>query len=300
MTDASPTTPGGIGATGSTGRIIGDTGGIIGGGAGAAPVLTATGITLSRRHRTLLSGFDLTLSPGETVTVMGRSGAGKTTLLRTLAGLASPDTGRIERPAGRVPFVFQDPRLLPWRTAEQNVALVLVADEKRSAASWLAAVGLADAAHTYPQVLSGGMRQRVAIARALACRAPLLLVDEPFSHLDLATARTLRRELIRHLADTGTAAIWVTHDPAEAAEAADRTLVMDGPPDGTWTVLDHAAIGSDENVARSLAHALHRDGADSSDADNGRAGNHADSSRASARTHAPTPAPYEEEERGHQ
>lgn len=171
---------------------------------------------------------------------MGRSGAGKTTLLRTISGLGEPDSGTVTRPPGRIPFVFQDPRLLPWRTVQQNVELVLAPDERHRATAWLATTGLADAANMYPLALSGGMRQRVAIARALACHAPLLLVDEPFSHLDISTAAELRQELRDHLRVTNSAVVWVTHNPAEAAEVAQRTVVMSGPPTGSWECVIHA------------------------------------------------------------
>jgi len=213
-------------------------------------------LTLVRRGLLLLDGLDLNLEPGQTLAVMGRSGAGKTTLLRTIAGLAPANGGSVARPSGRVPTVFQEPRLLPWRTAMQNVQLVLAKQHQARAAEWLGRVGLADAMHAYPLTLSGGMRQRVSIARALACEEPLLLVDEPFSHLDVVTARQLRQELTRQVATTGCATVWVTHDPAEAAEVAGRTLVMAGPPHGAWKLIEHQRGVSPELLARHLAEEL--------------------------------------------
>ena len=211
---------------------------------------------LSQRGKILLRDLSMTVPAGRTMAVMGRSGVGKTTLLRTIAGLIEPVSGRVDRPAGRVPVVFQEPRLLPWRTAQQNVELVLDPDQRGKAAEWLNRVGLPDAADAYPLTLSGGMRQRVSIARALACESPIVLVDEPFSHLDIVTADQLRSDLMRHLSETGRTCVWVTHDPAEAAAVAQRTLVMSGPPHGAWHIVDHNAHSTPEYVAAALADAL--------------------------------------------
>lgn len=199
-------------------------------------VVSLEGVTISRRGNLLVSDLDLLIRPGETLAVMGPSGAGKTTLVRAIAGLTPVDSGVIARGDGRVAMVFQDARLLPWRTALENVELVLDRSERPRAIEWLERVGLGDAADVHPAGLSGGMRQRVAIARALAIGAPLVLVDEPFSHLDTVTAGQLRDDLLAHLRDTGSTVIWITHDPDEAAVVADRTLVMDGPPVGRWRI----------------------------------------------------------------
>ncbi len=141
--------------------------------------VTFCAVSLRRRGHVLLDELELTIEPGEILAVMGPSGAGKSTLLRTIAGLDPPSEGVIRRAPGRVAVVFQDPRLLPWRTALENVELVLAPGARPRARDWLARVGLAEAASVYPGALSGGMRQRVAIARALACETPIVLVDEP-------------------------------------------------------------------------------------------------------------------------
>lgn len=201
-------------------------------------------LELARRGLRLLSPLNLTIRPGETLAIMGPSGAGKTTLVRTAAGLVRPSGGSVIRSPGRVAMVFQDPRLLPWRTALANVELVLDSSEQHLARMWLERVGLGDALDVYPSALSGGMRQRVAIARALAYHAPLVVVDEPFSHLDTVTAVNLRDELSRQLAATGSTVLWVTHDADEAAAVAPRTLVMNGPPDGDWSIVDHRSLTS--------------------------------------------------------
>lgn len=201
-----------------------------------ADVAALDAVSISRRGRLLLSELTLDVRRGETLAVMGPSGAGKTTLVRAIAGLTPVTSGTIRRVEGRVAMVFQDARLLPWRTAIENVEFVLDRDDRATAMLWLERVGLADAAHVYPGSLSGGMRQRVSIARALACSSPLVLVDEPFSHLDATTAAALREDLSGHLRQAESTVIWITHDPDEASAVADRTLEMAGPPTGEWSL----------------------------------------------------------------
>lgn len=227
--------------------------------------LSFESVCLSRRGRVLLADFSASVPAGSTMAIMGRSGVGKTTLLRTISDLSTPFSGRIDRPAGRVPVVFQEPRLLPWRTARQNVELVLPGSERDKAVEWLARVGLGDALDAYPLTLSGGMRQRVSIARALACESSLVLVDEPFSHLDVVTANELRAELKHHLASTGRTCVWVTHDPDEAAAVAQCTLVMAGPPHGSWQIMEHNHFVTLEHVRSELAAALEQPGSQSID-----------------------------------
>ena len=198
--------------------------------------LAVEGMTLRRRGRNLLNDLWLNVQPGELVAVMGPSGAGKTTLLRTVAGLAAPDTGCVKRPGDRVAVVFQDPRLLPWRTALENVELVCDPGGKHRAREWLGRVGLAGEVDLFPAALSGGMRQRVAVARALAHNAPVVLVDEPFANLDGPTAAALRDELASHLRGERRAVLWVTHHKDEADAVAERTLAMAGPPSGDWRI----------------------------------------------------------------
>lgn len=198
--------------------------------------LSIEGFELERRGLRLVHDLTVSVAPGEILAVMGPSGAGKTTLLRTIAGLSAPACGVVRRPAGRVAMVFQDPRLLPWRTAMGNVALVLPKQQRGRARGWLERVGLADATHLYPVALSGGMRQRVAIARALASEASLVLVDEPFSNLDAETADRLRELLTTELGSLRCPVVWVTHDAREASLVASRILEIDGPPDGSWRI----------------------------------------------------------------
>jgi len=205
--------------------------------------LRLSGVTLEMRRLTLVRDLDFEVAAGETVAVMGPSGAGKTTLLRAIAGLVAPVAGVVDRPAGPVAMVFQDPRLLPWRTALENVEVVLGRHDRPAARRWLHRVGLGDAADVFPGALSGGMRQRVAIARALATRSPLVLVDEPFASLDADTARLLRDDLTESLRAGGHSTVWVTHDAAEAVAVGDRTLCLHGAPQGAWTLDDPSAAG---------------------------------------------------------
>ncbi len=179
---------------------------------------------------------------------MGPSGAGKTTLLRAVAGLTSDAAACMSRHSDQVGVVFQDPRLLPWRTALDNVELVCAPGQTHRARYWLNAVGLSDATGLFPVQLSGGMRQRVAVARALAFDAALMVIDEPFASLDMATAASIRNDLVIHLAKTGRTALWVTHDPAEAEAVASRTLCLAGPPGGAWELKDHNTTNQEDTT----------------------------------------------------
>lgn len=192
------------------------------------------------RARLVLDGLTFSVEEGELLCVLGPSGCGKTTLLRVLGGLLPPTSGMVrigddppERAWARCAFVFQAPRLVPWRTALDNVRL---AQELRcgrvngEAERYLAMVGLGDHAGRYPAVLSGGERQRVALARALAVEPDVILMDEPFSALDA----DLRRELGDQLRGIWRAArrtiVFVTHDAAEAERLATRILVLTARP----------------------------------------------------------------------
>ncbi len=162
----------------------------------------------------VLKNVSLSLAPGQRMALMGPSGVGKTTLLRILLGLLPPTEGRAENTFPKTAAVFQEPRLLPWRTALENVNLVL-GDDKTTlpqALEPLKALGLEDARDKYPRELSGGMQQRVALARALAVQADLLVLDEPFKALD----ETLRRQVMALVAQTPAAILLVTHDESEA------------------------------------------------------------------------------------
>jgi NitT/TauT family transport system ATP-binding protein len=180
----------------------------------------------------VIRGLALRLEIGAFGAIMGPSGCGKTTLLRIAAGLDSDFQGtrRVPR-AQRLGVVFQEPRLLAWRTVEENIRLVLPAGaEGMELAPLVNMLGLAAHMAHYPGELSLGLARRVAIARAFAVRPTLLLLDEPFASLDEVTAARLREELAAMTLRERTTTLCVTHDPAEAAELADHLFVLSHRP----------------------------------------------------------------------
>ncbi len=182
--------------------------------------------------RTVIEGLRFSLAAGEIVALVGPSGCGKTTLLRLVGGLDAGFEGRIAWAAGAAPrigTVFQEPRLLPWRTVRQNIALVHPPDPA-AAEALLARLGLAPYADLHPPALSLGMARRAAIARAFAIQPALLLLDEPFVSLDPAMAEQGRAVLTAAWAARRCAALLVTHDLAEAASLADRILLLSTGP----------------------------------------------------------------------
>lgn len=173
----------------------------------------------------VLQNQNLSLAPGQRLAVMGPSGCGKTTLLRIAVGLIRPTAGIVNNMFSSETVVFQEPRLLPWRTAQENVNLVL-GDGKQTmerAAHWLNKVGLSDARDKLPRELSGGMQQRVALARALAVEGDFLVLDEPFKAMDAA----LRQQIIDLVKQTRSAILLVTHDAAEAEQLGCDILTME-------------------------------------------------------------------------
>ncbi len=182
--------------------------------------------------RTVLADLRFTLDRDEIVALVGPSGCGKTTLLRIIGGLDVNYDGRIawaEAMVPRIGTVFQEPRLLPWRTVRQNIALVHPPDPA-AAEALLALLGLAPYGDLYPPALSLGMARRAAIARAFAVQPALLLLDEPFVSLDPAMAEQGRTVLATAWRTRQCAALLVTHDLAEAASLADRILLLSEGP----------------------------------------------------------------------
>jgi len=184
-------------------------------------------------QRGVLQGLDLAVGAGEFVAIVGRSGCGKSTLLRLLAGLETPEQGRLrvgeEAPRTgneTVRMMFQDARLLPWKRVVDNVALGLPSGRRGEAARALAEVGLAERAGEWPAVLSGGQRQRVALARALVTQPRLLLLDEPLGALDALTRIEMQALIERVWREHGSTALLVTHDVEEAVAVADRVVVV--------------------------------------------------------------------------
>lgn len=193
-----------------------------------------------------VDNLDLEIQEGELVAVLGKTGCGKSTMFNMIAGLLEPTEGRVlvdgrnpygdfDSFRGKIAIVFQNDRLLPWRTAIQNVELGLemldMPRQKRSATArqWLAKLGLGGHENDYPHALSGGMRQRVSIARAFATDASILLCDEPFSALDEMTAHRLRQEFMALVRENGKTAVFITHSINEALEVGDRIIVLHRP-----------------------------------------------------------------------
>lgn len=193
-----------------------------------------------------VDNLDLEVREGEMLALLGKTGCGKSTIFNMISGLTEPSTGEV-RVGGRNPFVdfdsfrgkiaivFQNDRLLPWRTAIQNVELGLemldtpAAVRRATAQMWLTKLGLSGHEHDYPHALSGGMRQRVSIARAFATDASILLCDEPFSALDEMTAGRLRAEFKKLVKENGKTAVFITHSINEALEIGDRIVVLKRP-----------------------------------------------------------------------
>ena len=173
-------------------------------------------ISLSFGGHAVLSNCSLHLAPGERIALMGPSGCGKTTLLRTALSLQQPDSGTVVCRARKPAAVFQEPRLLPWLTALENVNLVLsdTPETLPAARAWLECMELADSAGLYPAELSGGMQQRVSLARALSCEPDLLVLDEPFKGLDSALYDRILEVLKKAL--DGASLLLATHREEEA------------------------------------------------------------------------------------
>jgi NitT/TauT family transport system ATP-binding protein len=190
----------------------------------------------------VLRDLSFRVSTGEILGVVGPSGVGKTVILKLIAGILTPDEGLVEVAPGVVGYVFQEPRLLPWRTALDNVAAPLraggmaVGEARLRATSWLALVDLAGFEQYHPSELSGGMAQRVSVARALAVEPAILLMDEPFTGMDATLKSSLIATLQQILRERRTTTLYVTHDLTEALQLADRIVEL--MPDKSLRELD--------------------------------------------------------------
>jgi NitT/TauT family transport system ATP-binding protein len=192
----------------------------------------------------VIEGVSLSVAEGQFVSIVGPSGCGKSTLLNIVAGIETYESGSVAvsartgsgHPQPRIGYVFQSPRLLNWLTVEGNIEFVLEAQRvprqgwNDRVGKYLEMVGLAGQERNYPLNLSGGMQQRVAVARALAIEPDILLMDEPFSHLDAITARKMRFDLTEILERAKPTILFVTHDLAEAVFLSDRIYMMSTRP----------------------------------------------------------------------
>jgi NitT/TauT family transport system ATP-binding protein len=187
--------------------------------------------------------LDMTIAPREVVAIVGQTGCGKSTFFDLMIGLETPTRGSIkigdktphgdfDHFRGRIATVFQQDRLLPWRSALDNAKLPLEligmpeAEQRSRALTWLKRLGLGSFVNAYPHELSGGMRQRVAIARAFVVQPDILLADEAFGHLDEVTAAELRETFLSLARECGSTAILITHQLEEAISVGDRVVVF--------------------------------------------------------------------------
>jgi ABC-type nitrate/sulfonate/bicarbonate transport system ATPase subunit len=207
--------------------------------------------TASGQSVPVLADLSFVLDGGETGALIGPSGCGKSTLMRIVAGLDHDFEGSVQVPAdGRVGMVFQEPRLLPWRSVEDNVRLAAPNVSEAEVAALFAALGLSEHRTHFPGELSVGLARRTALARAFAVRPTLLLLDEPFVSLDAPLARQLQRDLARLVESRGMITVLVTHDVDEAIALADRIFVLSARPAhvvGEIRVTSPRAAMSDED-----------------------------------------------------
>ena len=212
---------------------------------GAAALIRLTDVRLCLGGEDIYESLSFTVARGELLCILGPSGCGKSTLLRLIGDLVQPEAGEItiagEPPARaweRIAYVFQSPRLVPWRTALGNVTLARElrfggkpdAAARERATALLEMVGLARDMHKFPLMLSGGERQRVAIARALAVEPEIILMDEPLAALDINTRQRLRQKILDVWRLTAKTIVFVTHDIDDALTLADRVLVLSHKP----------------------------------------------------------------------
>jgi ABC-type nitrate/sulfonate/bicarbonate transport system ATPase subunit len=210
--------------------------------------------TASGQSVPVLANLSFALEEGETGALIGPSGCGKSTLMRILAGLDRDFEGSVHVPAdGRVGMVFQEPRLLPWRSVEDNVRLAAPNVSEAEVTALFAALGLSEHRTHFPGELSVGLARRTALARAFAVRPTLLLLDEPFVSLDAPLARQLQRDLARLVESRGMITVLVTHDIDEAIALADRIFVLSVRPahvvDEIRVTSPRAAMNDEERKA---------------------------------------------------
>jgi NitT/TauT family transport system ATP-binding protein len=220
-------------------------------GGATSPALELSGVAItflsgegrSAQRYTAVQDVDLTIAPGEFVSVVGPTGCGKSTLLNVAAGLLEPSAGGVKVSGAplaglnrRAGYMFQSDALMPWRTALGNVMAGLEfrgvppAEARAQAEDWLRRVGLAGFGDRYPHQMSGGMRKRTALAQVLVLDPDLILMDEPFSALDIQTRQLMENEVLEIWAAKRKAVLFITHDLDEAIAMSDRVVVMSAGP----------------------------------------------------------------------
>ncbi len=189
--------------------------------------LILKGVNKSYGNLQVLHDFNLEVASAEKIVLLGASGAGKTTFLNIIAGLEAPSSGQIVISAERIGMVFQEPRLIPWRTVRQNMLFV---NPDGDVESILFNLRLKDFAEYYPNQLSGGMQQRVNLGRALIISPDLLILDEAFGSLDVPVKMSIIKDMMAQWSKKKCTIIAVTHDLKEALYIADRILIMGSEP----------------------------------------------------------------------
>jgi NitT/TauT family transport system ATP-binding protein len=209
----------------------------------AQPMVTIDRVTMSFGAYVAVQDVNLSVADGEFLAIVGPTGCGKSTILNAIAGLLKPASGTVAidgRPVGGVQndigYLFQQDALLPWKTALENVELgpmfkgTGAAERREQSMKWLAKVGLKGFEHRYPHQLSGGQRKRVQMAQALITGPKVILMDEPFSALDIHTRHLMQNELLRLWQEERRAVVMITHDLEEAIALGDRVVVLAAGP----------------------------------------------------------------------
>ncbi|MBX4894487.1 ABC transporter ATP-binding protein [Rhizobium bangladeshense] len=220
----------------------------------AKPMVSIDAVTMSFGAYVAVQDVDLSVSDGEFLAIVGPTGCGKSTILNAIAGLLKPASGTVSidgQPVrgvrNDIGYLFQQDALLPWKTAIENVELgpmfkgVGAADRREQSMRWLAKVGLKGFEHRYPHQLSGGQRKRVQMAQALITGPKVILMDEPFSALDIHTRHLMQNELLRLWQEERRAVVMITHDLEEAIALGDRVVVLAAGPRSR--VIDSFPVG---------------------------------------------------------
>ncbi|MDO4435877.1 MAG: ABC transporter ATP-binding protein [Cardiobacteriaceae bacterium] len=221
------------------------------------PLLSLENISIELMGQEIIENFSLKLQAGECVVLSGASGCGKTTILRAIAGLIDITEGSITQEAKRFAYMFQEPRLLPWLSAYENIALINPNLSREAIDEFLKALYLEPRdGDKYPHELSGGMQQRISLARALLTKPDLLLMDEPFSALDARLRATLQQRIMDEVTK-GMAVVLVTHDAQEAVRLAHRIYALRDKPSHCFAEIKLTTPYTERDFAWVHQHAQH-------------------------------------------